>query len=78
MMSTNLNDPKTNHFDKFFAQQFQSRINPNTPYKNFEKFLNSKEGQNYIQSNNNNIDVAKFNRQIMTGFAGQYVLGGLQ
>lgn len=76
MMSVNLNDPKVNHYDKFFAQQFQSRINPNTPYENFKNFLNSKEGQNYI--NGNNIDVAKFNRQIMTGFAGQYVLGGLQ
>lgn len=76
MMSVNLNDPNENHYDKFLAQQFQSRINPNTPYENFAKFLNSKEGQNYIQGNN--IDVAKFNRKIMTGFTGQYVLGGLQ
>lgn len=76
MMGTNLNDPNISIYDKFFAQQFQSRIKQNTPYVNFANFLKSKEGQNYI--NGNNIDVEKFNRKIMTGFAGQYILGGLQ
>ena len=76
IMGVNLKDPNVEHYDRFIAHMFQSRINPNTPFLNFKKFLDSKEGQNYI--NGNNIDVEKFNRKIIAGFAGQYVLGGLQ
>ena len=47
MMSINLNDP--NAHQKFFAQQFQSRINPYTPYVSFKKFLDSKEGKDYLE-----------------------------
>ena len=52
MMGTNLNDPNISIYDKFYAQQFQSRIKPNTPYVNFKNFLKSKEGQNYINGSN--------------------------
>ena len=69
-MGMNLNDPNIPSIEKFFAQQFQSRIKPNTPYLNFKKFLNSKEGQNYINGpieERKNID----SRRIMQ------VLGGM-
>lgn len=49
MMGTNLNDPKVRSIDKFYAQQFQSRINPNTPYESFAKFLKSNEGKDYLE-----------------------------
>lgn len=52
MMGMNLNDPNIKSTDKFYAQQFKSRIKPNTPYLNFKNFLNSKEGQNYLEGSN--------------------------
>lgn len=49
MMGTNLNDPNISTYDKFLAQQFQSRINPNTPFINFKNFLYTKEGNDYLK-----------------------------
>ena len=67
MMGVNLNDPNIPSIDKFYAQQFQSRIKPNTPYENFANFLKSKEGQNYINGSNEESENRnnKNNRRIM-------------
>lgn len=70
MMNVNLNDPNVTRSEKFYARQFQSRINPNTPYMNFQNFLNSKEGKDYIKGSNEESDTRN-SRRIMK------VLGGM-